>query len=148
MQDNIDAIALENSIGETFQCPMRIRVSPEKLNAFLELSESENHSLFNGGEESIVVPANLLLSIIPSMLQSGLTVQRFDNANTVSYREVRFVQTVNSNQELSLRYTISDVRRLADNYFVELQLEMMDARTGEQLLTLVQTDRFHNSWAD
>lgn len=143
MLDVISAESLRGSVGQTRLCPLKLRISPEKLEAFLKISEDELLIHRPGVDGKAVLPANLLLSVIPSMLQSGLEVQYFDHGYTAAYRDVRFIQTVNSGQELRLSYTISSVRRRADNYFVELQLEMTDAQTGEPLMTLVQTDRYH-----
>lgn len=143
MFDVVSADSLRDSVGQTRSCPLQLRISPEKLKAFLKISENEQVIHRLEGEEKATLPANLLLSVIPSMLQSGLEVQYFDHGHTAAYRDVRFIQTVNCGQELRLSYTISAVRRRADNFFVELQLEMTDAQTGEPLMTLVQTDRYH-----
>lgn len=143
MLDVVSAESLRDWVGETRSCPLQLRISPERLEAFLEISNDDQAIHRPGVDGKAIIPANLLLSVIPSMLQSGFEIQHFDHCYTAAYRDVRFIQTVNNGQELRLSYTISSVRRRADNYFVELQLEMTDAKTGEPLMTLVQTDRYH-----
>ncbi len=143
MLDVVSSESLRDFVGQTRSCPLQLQISAERLEAFIKVSEDDKAIHRLGENHKAIVPANLLLSIIPSMLQSGLEVQYFDHCYTVAYRDVRFIQTVNNGQDLRLSYTISSVRRRADNYFVELQLEMTDAKTGEPLMTLVQTDRYH-----
>ncbi len=87
-----------------------------------------------------VVPANLLLSMLPLALQSGLKVTTFSRCFTVSYQQVKFRKMVISDQEVKLFYRVRSVRSLGGKTFVQMELELKDKMSSELMLELTVSD--------
>lgn len=130
---------LTDHLNLSVECPLRRIVDRSTLGAFVHISQdkSDIHTIDNA---TPVLPANLLLSLLPSMLQSGLVVKQFSTCKTVSFRDFRFEQSVTVDQPLVLYFEVLKVRRLKQNCFVSSSLTLKLLETKSAILTGKQTD--------
>jgi len=134
------ADALLDWVGVPTPCPLQCAVDADKLHAFLAISQDRANIHLQGLQDGPVVPANLLLALLPTMLQSGLQVTGSRHCVTAAYRDVRFQQPVYLNQPLELEFTVTRVKRRGTNCFVTTELTLRCAPNHRAVLTAQQTD--------
>ena len=134
-----EAAALKDYLCQEIQCPTPLHVSTELLSAFLAISD-DRQAMHEAGEEA-VVPANLLLALLPAVVQSGIRVGRFSRCFTVAYERVRFRRPVQPGDVLHAYVQVNGVRQRSASTFVSLAITLKTC-DGETALTLTQTDCF------
>ena len=136
-----EAAALKDYLCQEIQCPAPLHVSTERLSDFLSIS-NDRQPMHEAGEGA-VVPANLLLTLLPAVLQSGIRVGRFSRCFTVAYERVRFRRPVQPGDVLSAYAQVTGVRQRGANTFVSLAITLKSG-DGETVFTLLQTDCFED----
>ena len=132
---------LTNHIGASFKTTESVLVSDVMIEAFLKVSE-DRQSIHLAEAKERIVPANLLLSLIPRLLQSCLSVASFVRCVTVKYTEIRFKSPLIAGEELSLSGQISDVRERSGNVFLSVDVSLSEAVGGRSILTAHITDLY------
>lgn len=120
-------------------CPMLRSVGKADLEAFTTVSE--DRSLIHSTDAaSPVVPGNLLIALLPAMLQSGLQVKTFDHCKTVTLDKVRFYESVGLDEPLQLNIQLLKVRTRGNNTFVVTEMALNRVKDAQKILTATQTD--------
>lgn len=120
-------------------CPLQRAVDRDTLAAFLAISR-DCAPLHDPDSDAPVVPGNLLLALLPSLLQSGLVVERAERCLTVALNRIKFSQPVSLEQPLGLRYQLREVRARGDATFVVVALQLYRLADGATVLRAEQTD--------
>lgn len=123
------------------QCPTPIVVNSLLLEKFLTVS-GDRQAMHEPAKRA-VVPANLLLTLLPVALQSGVRVVTFSRCFTVGYDRVRFRQPVQPEMRLHVFAKVVSVRQRQRQTFVRLALTLK-CEAGESVLTLEQTDCYQD----
>lgn len=137
-----NAVGLKPYIGQTIVCPRPVCVSIEILREFLQISGDVQLIHNPKRRHAAVVPANLVLSLIPQSLQSGIRVDEFTECMTVSYKKIRFFHVIHPESTLLLSATLTSVRQLDGAYFVDTTMQLRKEEAGELVVSLIQTDRY------
>lgn len=120
-------------------CPMVRSVGKADLETFTALSGDQS-SIHCADSESPVVPGNLLIALLPAMLQSGVQVKTFDHCKTVTLEKVRFYRSVGLNEPLRLSIQLLRVRTRGNKTFVATELTLSRLKDTQNILTATQTD--------
>ncbi len=120
-------------------CPLHRSISDSDLRAFIALSK-EAASIHRPESENPIVPGNLLLALLPSMLQSGLSVRQSSYCLTTRYARTRFLNVVHPNQELALSYSISSCKFMGGKCLVGMDISLERTEDQRVVLTTQQVD--------
>ncbi|MDO6462021.1 hypothetical protein Q4485_15020 [Granulosicoccaceae sp. 1_MG-2023] len=134
-----EADALASLLGRDLHCPKPLCASHAALSAFLAVSQDRQPIHDPAGEA--LVPANLLLSLLPCVLQSALQVGGHSACYTVGYDRIRFRRPVRAGQVLQVRFSVQQVRRRAGGVYASLDIAIYDEQ-GRDTLTLRQRDYY------
>ena len=132
---------LANHIGDGFKSRESLLVLDELIEAFLEIS-GDRQSIHTAEAEERIVPGNLLISLIPRLLQSCLSVSDFERCVTVKYSEIRFKSPLIAGERLTLSGQIFDVRERAGDTFVTTDVSLLESDSGRLILTAQVTDLY------
>ncbi len=137
-----NASELKPYIGKTFVCSKPVCVSFETLKEFLQIS-GDVQLIHNPERKHLaVVPANLVLSLIPQSLQSGIRVDDFTECMTVGFKKIRFLHVIHPESTLLLSATLTSVRQLDGAYFVDTTMQLRKEKARDVVVSLIQTDRY------
>jgi acyl dehydratase len=132
---------LASHIGDEFKSVENVLVSHELIDAFLEVS-GDRQSIHTTEAEERIVPGNLLISLIPRLLQSCLSVGGFERCVTVQYSEIRFKSPLIAGEYLTLSGQISDVRKRSGNVFLTVDVSLLEWDSVRTILTAQVTDLY------
>jgi acyl dehydratase len=132
---------LPSHIGDKFKSVENVLVSHELIDAFLEVS-GDRQSIHTTEAEERIVPGNLLISLIPRLLQSCLSVDGFERCVTVKYSEIRFKSPLIAGEYLTLSGQISDVRERSGNVFLTVDVSLLEWDSVRTILTAQVTDLY------
>lgn len=130
---------LKDKINLRCLCPMVRSVEKSDLKAFTALSEDQS-PIHSTDSDSPVVPGNLLIVLLPAMLQSGLQVKTFAHCKTATLDKVRFYQSVGLNEPLQLSIQLLEVRTRGSNTFALTEMTLIRVKDAQKVLTASQTD--------
>lgn len=130
---------LKDKVGTHCVCPMVRSVNKSDLEAFIAISEDKS-TIHRADSDSPVLPGNLLIALLPAMLQSGLQVKTFDHCKTVTLDKVRFYQSVGLNEPVQLSIQLLKVRTRGSNTFVVTEMTLIRVKDAQKVLTASQTD--------
>jgi acyl dehydratase len=132
---------LPSHIGDEFKSVENVLVSHELIDAFLEVS-GDRQSIHTTEAEERIVPGNLLISLIPRLLQSCLSVGGFERCVTVKYSKIRFKSPLIAGEYLTLSGQISDVRKRSGNVFLTVDVSLLEWDRVRTILTAQVTDLY------
>lgn len=132
---------LTSYIGDDFKSTENVLASHELIEAFLEVS-GDRQSIHTTEAEERIVPGNLLISLIPRLLQSCLSVGEFEQCVTVKYSEIRFKSPLVAGEHLTLFGKISNVRVRSSDVFVTADVSLLESNSGRLILTAQVTDLY------
>jgi len=132
---------LASYIGDDFKSTENVLASHELIEAFLVVSE-DRQSIHTAEAEERIVPGNLLISLIPRLLQSCLSVGDFERCVTVKYSEIRFKSALIAGEHLTLFGQISNVRVRWSDVFVTADVSLFESDSGRLILTAQVTDLY------
>ncbi len=132
---------LTGYIGASFNTSESVLVSDVLIEAFLNIS-GDRQSIHTAEVEERIVPGNLLVSLIPRLLQSCLSVAEFERCVTVKYSEIRFKSPLIAGEYLTLSGQISEVRARSGNVFVAVDVSLLEPDSGRLILTAQVTDLY------
>ena len=132
---------LTDHIGAGFNTSESVLVSDVLIDAFLKVS-GDRQSIHRAEAEERIVPGNLLVSLIPRLLQSCVSVADFERSMTVKYAEIRFKSPLIAGEYLTLSGRISNVRERSGNVFVTVDVSLSEADSGRLILTAQVTDLY------
>ncbi len=130
---------LLHHLDKLTHCSHQRSVTDHMLEAFTAISQ-DNPSIHRVDAGFTVIPGNLLISLMPAMLQSGLRVEKFDHCKTVAIAKVRFINSAGLNEQLSLQFKVTQVRRMRENCFVTTSLLLTAEDGALNVLSAEQTD--------
>lgn len=130
---------LKTKIDLRCDCPMVRSVGKADLEAFTALSEDQSQ-IHSADSEAPVIPGNLLIALLPAMLQSAIQVKAFDHCKTVTLDKVRFYESVGLNEPLQLSIQLLKVRTHGRNTFVVTEMTLSRVEDTQKVLTATQTD--------
>lgn len=118
-----------------------LNISQQQLDDYLTFSRDTNpmHVAANGSSKAIV-PANLLISIIPSILQAHIRFGEHIQCHTVGYRDVRFRRQIVVDDEIFLAVKFSKIKLQTDNAYVDYQFKYTSTATGPTSAAGVMSD--------
>jgi 3-hydroxymyristoyl/3-hydroxydecanoyl-(acyl carrier protein) dehydratase len=99
---------LINYTDHPFTSETGITITRALVDQFLEISQDKPD--IHTRQHDPIVPGNLLLSLIPTLLQQCIHVQSFQHCMTIGYTSIKFRTPVTVGQELYLTGTITKVR--------------------------------------
>ena len=132
---------LTRYIGDDFKSTENVLVSHELIEVFLEVS-GDRQSIHTAEVEERIVPGNLLISLIPRLLQSCLSVGEFEQCVTVKYSEIRFKSPLVAGEHLTLFGKISNVRVRSSDVFVTADVSLLESNSSRLILTAQVTDLY------
>jgi acyl dehydratase len=132
---------LTDHIGAGFNTSESVLVSDVLIDAFLKVS-GDRQSIHRAEAEERIVPGNLLVSLIPRLLQSCVSVADFERSMTVKYAEIRFKSPLIAGEYLTLSGRISNVRERSGNVFVTVDVSLSEPDSGRLILTAQVTDLY------
>jgi len=132
---------LYDNLGEQHRCPLVRTIEKPLVMSFCEISQ-DNSKIHNPDTTNFVTPGNLLISLLPSMLQSGLKIRHYKQCKTASLSNARFYQSVGLGQALVLDYRLIKLRRVHQNYFLQVEMCLRTLDTEQRVLTIGQTDYY------
>lgn len=134
-----NAWQLQDFSNSNHSCPLRRSVSAQMQAAFIDISQ-DHSAIHHPSSATAIVPGNLLISLLPAMLQSALVVQQYKQCKTVALAKVRYYHSVCIDEVLQLEFSVLKVRRLKDQTFVTTALRLKSANTDDIILTAEQID--------
>jgi len=135
------AFQLKDNLAVKMACPFERQVDKEMLQNFTHISQ-DSSSLHCAELDDAIVPGNLLISLLPAMLQSGMKVSNFEQCKTVTIENIRFRRSVYLEQSLTLHFQILSVKKIGENCFVSTELILRLSSDGSTVMTAGQTDCF------
>lgn len=97
------------------------KIGRQQLDQFLALSGDANPIHAPGISSQTVIPANLLISLIPAVLQSHIEFASQIQCFTVGYRNIKFKRQIGLNDELFLSITMGKIRLKANAAYVDYE---------------------------
>jgi|GEM_PF-5653667 len=128
---------LNDYLDTSHQCPLNRCVDRAMLQAFLDIS-LDRSSLHLPESSKPIIPGNLLISLLPAMLQSGLIIHEDNSCKTVALNNTRFYNSVTVDQFLELEFVLKSIRKRQNQYFVCTELRLRCE--GKRVLSAEQTD--------
>ena len=107
--------------GQSLIEKMPLDISRHQLEQFLALSGDSNPIHMVDGSSQPVIPANLLISIIPSILQSHIEFASEIQCFTVGYRDVRFKKKIRLKDEVWLSIKLKKIKIHSDAAYIDYQ---------------------------
>lgn len=89
-------------------------------------------------QKSSIAPGNLLLSLLPKMIQSIFSVSDFSQCLTAKYSRVNFRRPVYCGDDIELALTIENVTERAEKTFVEMRCRLL--KSEELIVDAMVTD--------
>jgi len=132
---------LASYIGDEFKSTENVLASHELIEAYLGVS-GDRQSIHTAEAEERIVPGNLLISLIPRLLQSCLSLGDFERCVTVKYSEIRFKSPLIAGEHLTLFGQISNVRVRWSDVFVTADVSLFESDSGRLILTAQVTDLY------
>ena len=126
-------------VGEEVTSRDQVVISDSMVDAFVAIS---NDRQWIHGTDAVprIVPANLLISLIPRLLQDCVSVEVFSRCLTVKYENIRFRSPVVAGDTVGLRAVLTEVRTRFDNTFVTATVTLANVADGKDLLIAEVTD--------
>lgn len=98
-------------INQPFKCrpTYKVGITRDMIDQFISISQDQQ-SIHTRSIEP-VAPANLLISLLPQLLQQAIKVDIFDECVTCGYTRIRFRRPVIENEFVELHGYIKKVRK-------------------------------------
>ncbi len=142
------AIELAAFVGRDFAPGRWLAVTQDEVDRFVALTGDRNwiHTdvvratrELSGGKT--IVPGQLLLALVPALLQEIYAVTGSEQGQVAAFRAVRFRRAVHPGDELRLRARLTLVRQRVRFVQVDTVCELESA-SGQRVMTAQRTDVF------
>ena len=133
------ATDLAAHVGETVKSRETVVIGDSMIDAFNAIS-ADRQWIHGAGAAPRIVPANLLISLIPRLLQDCIVVDVFSRCLTVKYENIRFRSPVVAGDTIGLSANVTEVRTRFDNTFVTATVTLFNVGEGKELLIAEVTD--------
>lgn len=125
---------LKTYSGTSLVCRLPIKIHRHQLEQYLSLSNDSNPIHSPEFSQHPVIPANLLISIIPSVLQSHIQFANQIQCYTVGYRNIRFRQRIGLEDEIFLSIKIGKIKLTSGSAHVDYEFRF-NTETGQMAST-------------
>ncbi len=133
------AAELVDHVGDAVKSSETVVIRDTMIDAFNTISE-DRQWIHGAGAAPRIVPANLLISLIPRLLQNCIEVSVFSRCLTVKYENIRFKSPVVAGDTVGLSVVVTDVRTRFDNTFVTATVTLFNVADEKELLIAEVTD--------
>jgi len=133
------AADLAEYVGKVVNSRETVVIGDSTIDAFNAVSK-DRQWIHGVGATPRIVPANLLISLIPRLLQDCIEVEAFSRCLTVKYENIRFKSPVVSGDTVGLSAVVTDVRTRFDNTFVTATVTLFDVGNDRKLMIAEVTD--------
>ncbi|PPR61666.1 MAG: hypothetical protein CFH10_01083 [Alphaproteobacteria bacterium MarineAlpha4_Bin2] len=133
------ASELSEHIGKELTSRGQVVISISMIESFLEISKDQQW-IHQASAAPRIVPANLLISLIPRLLQDCLEVKLFSRCLTVKYENIRFKRPVVAGDAIKLHAVLTEVRSHFDHTFVSSSVTLINVADGKDILIAKVTD--------
>lgn len=130
-----DIQQLNKLSGSTIVTRYPVEIKQPMLVDFLTLSGDKNTLHQSDAVSKIVVPGNMLLCLLPGILQANIQLPTRYQLYTVGYERVRFRSNVHIEDELSASIEISSTRIQKNGIYLTYQFSFF---TGESVRPSVE----------
>jgi len=142
------AIELAAYVGRDFAPGRWLSVTQEEINRFVALTGDQNWIHTDVGRAArelpsgkTIVPGQLLLALIPKLLQEMYAVTGGAHGQAAAIREVRFRRAVNPDDAFRIRAKLTLVEQRPRFVQVDASCDLESAE-GQRILTSQRTDVF------
>ena len=111
-------------IGEELRAESPVVVMQSQIDAFCAVS-GDRQWIHTKGDESSIVPGNLLIALLPRLIQSAFQVESFSRCLTARYDAVKFRQPVLAGDRLEFTVSVSGVKTNSDKTYCEMQCKLL-----------------------
>ena len=133
------ASQLSKYIGKEVTSQGQVVISGSMIESFVEISR-DRQWIHQASAAPRIVPANLLISLIPRLLQGCLEVKFFSRCLTVKYENIRFKRSVVAGDTIALHAVLTEVRSRFDHTFVSSRVTLINVADGKDILIAKVTD--------
>lgn len=116
------------------------KIKHQQLDQYLKLSRDSNPIHLSGATSNAIVPANLLLSIIPSVLQSHIEFAFHIQCFTVGYRDVKFRRQIELEDKIFVSIKLAKVKLISDAAYVDYEFRIDAANSRATAMRGVMSD--------
>lgn len=120
-----------------------VTVSDDMITRFVALS-GDRQWIHTAAADARIVPGNLLISLIPQLMQGTFDVSGMQRALTVKYDAVRFLSPLHVGAGVRARITVTDVRRRDGGTFVRVSVVLIDAADQREILRCQVVDKYED----
>ncbi|MEQ8322961.1 MAG: MaoC/PaaZ C-terminal domain-containing protein [Rhodospirillales bacterium] len=118
-----------------------VTISDDMITRFVALS-GDRQWIHTATADARIVPGNLLISLIPQLMQGTFAVSNMQRALTVKYDDVRFLSPLHAGAGVQARITITDVRKRDGGTFVSVSVVLIDASDRREILRCRLVDKY------
>ncbi len=112
---------LSSLCGRAIPTEMTIPITQTLIDGFCAISGDHQAIHKATGEVGLsIAPGNLLVTLIPRLVQSAFTVQTYEKCLIAKYRSVRFLRPVFVGESIGMRLFVDKVKTLNDKTWVEI----------------------------
>ncbi|MEE2689073.1 MAG: MaoC family dehydratase [Pseudomonadota bacterium] len=140
----LSALELSEHIGKEVISQRQLVISGSMIEAFVKISKDQQW-IHQASAAPRIVPANLLISLIPRLLQACLEVKLFSRCLTVKYENIRFKRPVVAGDTIELHMVLTEVRARFDQTFVSSKVTLINVADGKDILIAKVTDCYEGS---
>ena len=102
-----------------------LKITQSMIDRFISLSGDKQPIHSETFSTRVIVPGNLLISLIPQLLQSLFAVQQTGYCYTAKYSQIRFLRTVHANDSIRIEVTFKSARERNDKVWVTQVVSML-----------------------
>jgi len=133
-------------LGENIVGAETVTISGREIDAFTKVS-GDRQWIHGPAAERRIVPGNLLIALLPRMIQSCLVAETFARCLTVKYAAIRFRHPVREGAAIGISIRVMEVRNRAAGTFVTLDVRLTDQASGNECLSATVTDYYETEAA-
>ncbi|MEM7207512.1 MAG: MaoC family dehydratase [Pseudomonadota bacterium] len=124
----IEVQSPQELIALTKESPLasgELEVSQTMINAFVALC-GDKQSIHQANHSSpAVVPGNLLIALIPGLLQSLFTIRQTSHCYTAKYNKIRFLEPIYANDSIRLAVSFKSARETTSKTVVTQAVQVL-----------------------
>ena len=117
---------LQSLVGKSLRASLTIQISSSLIDAFCNIS-GDRQWIHVKNDGRAIAPGNLLITLLPQLIQSALSVRQYQKCVTGKYQRVKFLQPVYVNGSIGLDLELQRVKSRAGKTYVEMRCQLTNS---------------------
>ena len=110
---------MKTLIGRSITSAHTVLVTQALIDKFCAIS-GDHQWIHEKSDESTIVPGNLLIALIPQLIQTAIYVETYSRCVSAGYQRVKFLRPVHADQSIGLTVSVVNIKQRREKTFVKM----------------------------